>query len=397
MTAAASREASAAYVKDEAAAHRFAKDHLKAFVERVERLEEEKKALSDDIRDVYSEAKANGFDVKALRTVVRLRKQDVQERAEQEAILETYLAALGMLVDHAVRTAEIHVAHARAQACEFASDADIRTTLPAPAKGDARSDQPAAPMSRPATAGSTETSEPANGNDPGERAGQRGPVAQPGELDAGPIETGGASPARSADLLASADPDANKGASGDDRTPCPASIQSSREPEGSPVHRTEKIRGPAPSRSLQEGLATPDRSGTAAEPPHGELPAVGNVAKPESSPIGHCAAHPQTPREAPSSPSLQDSGDDDQPRPGTSLSGRETPLDLGGADQPEHDSPPSGGDQSRPDKSQTFSDTGGTAPSRDRIEMPDFLRIGDPANEWLRPTKTGAAPATGPP
>ena len=78
-------------------AHRFAKDQLKAFVERVERLEEEKKAISDDIRDVYAEAKGNGFDVKALRTVVRLRKQDVDERKEQEAILETYLHALGML------------------------------------------------------------------------------------------------------------------------------------------------------------------------------------------------------------------------------------------------------------------------------------------------------------
>jgi uncharacterized protein (UPF0335 family) len=89
--------ATAAAVKDEAAAHRFAKDHLKAFVERVERLEEEKKALSDDIRDVYAEAKANGFDVKALRQVVRLRKQDIDERKEQEAILETYLQALGML------------------------------------------------------------------------------------------------------------------------------------------------------------------------------------------------------------------------------------------------------------------------------------------------------------
>src|SRR5829696_6917615 len=89
--------ATAAAVKDEAAAHRFAKDHLKAFVERVERLEEEKKALSDDIRDVYAEAKGNGFDVKALRQVVRLRKQDVDERKEQEAILETYLQALGML------------------------------------------------------------------------------------------------------------------------------------------------------------------------------------------------------------------------------------------------------------------------------------------------------------
>jgi uncharacterized protein (UPF0335 family) len=89
--------ATAAAVKDEQTAHRFAKDQLKAFVERVERLEEEKKTISDDIRDVYAEAKGNGFDTKALRTVVRLRKQDVNERKEQEAILETYLHALGML------------------------------------------------------------------------------------------------------------------------------------------------------------------------------------------------------------------------------------------------------------------------------------------------------------
>ena len=82
---------------DEQVAHRFAKDQLKAFVERVERLEEEKKAIADDVRDVYAEAKANGYDVKALRTVVRLRKQDVNERKEYEAILETYLHALGML------------------------------------------------------------------------------------------------------------------------------------------------------------------------------------------------------------------------------------------------------------------------------------------------------------
>ena len=86
-----------AAVNDDQPARRFAKDQLKAFVERVERLEEEKKATADDIRDVYAEAKANGFDIKALRTVVRLRKQDINERKEQEAILETYLHALGML------------------------------------------------------------------------------------------------------------------------------------------------------------------------------------------------------------------------------------------------------------------------------------------------------------
>jgi uncharacterized protein (UPF0335 family) len=78
-------------------ATRFAKDQLKAIIERVERLEEEKKAISDDIRDVFAEAKVNGFDVKALRTIVKMRKLEASEREEQEAILETYLHALGML------------------------------------------------------------------------------------------------------------------------------------------------------------------------------------------------------------------------------------------------------------------------------------------------------------
>jgi uncharacterized protein (UPF0335 family) len=87
----------AAAKEEEGPATRFAKDHLKAFVERIERLEEEKKTIADDIRDVYAEAKGTGFDVKALRAVVRLRKQDADERKEQEAILETYLHALGML------------------------------------------------------------------------------------------------------------------------------------------------------------------------------------------------------------------------------------------------------------------------------------------------------------
>ncbi len=81
----------------EDAKHRFGKDQLKAFVERIERLEEEKKTISDDIRDVYAESKANGFDTKALRQVVKLRKQDVNERNEQQAVLETYMHALGML------------------------------------------------------------------------------------------------------------------------------------------------------------------------------------------------------------------------------------------------------------------------------------------------------------
>jgi uncharacterized protein (UPF0335 family) len=77
-------------------ATRFAKDQLKAFVERIERLEEEKRATSDDIRDVYAEAKGTGFDTKALRTIVRLRKLDTDERREQQEVLDTYLHALGM-------------------------------------------------------------------------------------------------------------------------------------------------------------------------------------------------------------------------------------------------------------------------------------------------------------
>jgi uncharacterized protein (UPF0335 family) len=81
----------------EPSSHRFAKDHLKAIIERIERLEEEKKATSEDIRDVYAEAKGNGFDAKALRTIVRMRKMDSDERREQEEILETYMHALGML------------------------------------------------------------------------------------------------------------------------------------------------------------------------------------------------------------------------------------------------------------------------------------------------------------
>ena len=77
-------------------ATRFAKDQLKAFVERIERLEEEKKSTSDDIRDVYAEAKGTGFDTKALRSIVRLRKLDTDERREQQEVLDTYLHALGM-------------------------------------------------------------------------------------------------------------------------------------------------------------------------------------------------------------------------------------------------------------------------------------------------------------
>ena len=70
--------------------------HLRAFIERIEKLEEEKRAIADDIKDVYAEAKANGFDTKALRRIVSLRRQDRDERMEEEAILDLYKQALGM-------------------------------------------------------------------------------------------------------------------------------------------------------------------------------------------------------------------------------------------------------------------------------------------------------------
>jgi uncharacterized protein (UPF0335 family) len=74
----------------------FAKDQLRSLIERIERLEEERTALTADIREVYSEAKGNGFDTKILRQVVRLRKLDRADRQEQEAILDLYMSALGM-------------------------------------------------------------------------------------------------------------------------------------------------------------------------------------------------------------------------------------------------------------------------------------------------------------
>ncbi|MEZ5871059.1 MAG: DUF2312 domain-containing protein [Nitratireductor sp.] len=74
-----------------------AKDQLKSIVERIERLEEEKKAISEDIKEVFGEAKANGFDTKVLRVVLRIRKQDLAERQEQDAVRDLYMQALGML------------------------------------------------------------------------------------------------------------------------------------------------------------------------------------------------------------------------------------------------------------------------------------------------------------
>ena len=73
--------------------------HLRAFIERIERLEEEKRTIADDIKDVYGEAKATGYDTKAMRKIVSLRRQDKDKRREEEEILDLYLSALGMLAE----------------------------------------------------------------------------------------------------------------------------------------------------------------------------------------------------------------------------------------------------------------------------------------------------------
>ena len=73
-----------------------AADQLRLFIERIERLEEEKKAMADDVRDVYAEAKANGYDTKTMRKIVALRKLETHVRQESDALMETYRAALGL-------------------------------------------------------------------------------------------------------------------------------------------------------------------------------------------------------------------------------------------------------------------------------------------------------------
>jgi uncharacterized protein (UPF0335 family) len=77
--------------------HAVARDQLRSFIERIERLEEEKKTLVDDIKDVYGEAKGMGYDTKIMKKVIALRKKDDQERMEEDLILDTYLQALGMI------------------------------------------------------------------------------------------------------------------------------------------------------------------------------------------------------------------------------------------------------------------------------------------------------------
>lgn len=107
--------------------HQSTKDQLKSVIERIERLEEEKAALSADIKDVYLEAKSNGFDVKALRTIIRIRKKPEDARMEEEIVLATYMHALGMIQpelpfgdDGLPRTSKRAASKAREREVEFA-------------------------------------------------------------------------------------------------------------------------------------------------------------------------------------------------------------------------------------------------------------------------------------
>ena len=83
----------------------FAHGQLKSIVERIERLEDEKKVIAGDIKEVYAEAKANGFDTKILRKVISLRKKEVSEREEEQSMLDVYMAALGMIPEEAEEAA----------------------------------------------------------------------------------------------------------------------------------------------------------------------------------------------------------------------------------------------------------------------------------------------------
>ncbi|MCB1476602.1 MAG: DUF2312 domain-containing protein [Rhodobiaceae bacterium] len=131
----------------------IAKDQLRAFVERIERLDEEKKAIADDIKDVYGEAKAMGYDTKVLRQLIRLRKQEPHERQEQQAILDVYMNALGMLplFEHAeaapqVKTVDEHIAELKAAAIgSVEDDAPAKAAREKPSPKSTKSTKPKAP------------------------------------------------------------------------------------------------------------------------------------------------------------------------------------------------------------------------------------------------------------
>jgi uncharacterized protein (UPF0335 family) len=124
-------------------------DQLKSIIERIERLEEEKKTISDDIKEIYAEAKGNGYDVKVLRKVVALRKMDANERAEFEAILDLYMQAVGEYADTPLGRAAAPGFSSRTSMARSASSISERASRPAPDLETSKDTQ-ARPISAPA-------------------------------------------------------------------------------------------------------------------------------------------------------------------------------------------------------------------------------------------------------
>lgn len=81
-------------------------EHLRQYIERIERLEEEKKVIAEDMKEVFGEAKANGFDVKIMRKIISIRKLDAADREEQDALIDLYMQALGMIPPAAKESSE---------------------------------------------------------------------------------------------------------------------------------------------------------------------------------------------------------------------------------------------------------------------------------------------------
>lgn len=112
-----------------------AADQLKIIIERIERLEDEKAGIAGDIKDVYAEAKANGFDTKVIRKIIAMRKRDYDERMEEEAILELYMQALGMLADTPLGRAaverEVRSGNVRAAARRRPADDGLKAAVAA--------------------------------------------------------------------------------------------------------------------------------------------------------------------------------------------------------------------------------------------------------------------------
>jgi uncharacterized protein (UPF0335 family) len=98
---------------------------LRAFIDRIEKLEEEKKAIADDIKDVYAEAKGSGYDVKIMRKIVAMRKQDAARRREEEEILELYMNALGMLADTPLGEAAMLAAKLRSMGASMGANVSV--------------------------------------------------------------------------------------------------------------------------------------------------------------------------------------------------------------------------------------------------------------------------------